>query len=186
MYPQKSRLKLVCLLSLMLLIVPQVSSVRADQTCTKRVFNHYCLGWDIRQLQRKRPTYIHEQSDGERFALIYTEGREKIYVMAYQGLIYKVLRQYQPATLLGYEDLRDDLEKRHGSAEDLSRFPEHARGLASKIGAIRRGEGKAMLVWQPDEAWRVELSWTREMGLSLAYIANQMDRLQRKAREKGY
>lgn len=186
MYLQKTRFNLACLFGLLSLTLLQVPATQADQSCSKRVFNHYCLGWDIKQLQRKRPTYIHQQSDGERFALIYTEGRERIYVMAYQSLIYKVLRQYQPATLLRYEDLRDELEAQHGSAEDLSRFPEHARGLASKIGAIRRGEGKAMLVWRPDEAWRVELSWTREMGLSLAYIANRMDRLQRQAREKGY
>ncbi len=174
-------------LALLLLPLLQVTAVSGDQQCLKRVFNHYCLGWDIRQLQRKRPSYDHQQSDGERFALVYTEGREKIYVMAYQGLVYKVLRQYQPATLLRYEDLRDSLDLKYGVPEDLSRFPDHARVLASKIGAIRRGEGKAMLVWQPEgEAWRVELSWTREMGLSLAYIANQMDQLQRQAREKGY
>lgn len=186
MYLPKPRSYLACLLGLLSLMLLQTTAVGADATCSKRVFNHFCLGWDIKQLQRKRPTYIHQQSDGERFALIYTEGRERIYVMAYQGLVYKILRQYQPPTLLRYEDLRDEQEMRHGEAEDLSRFPEHARGLASKIGAIRRGEGQAMLVWRPEPAWRVELSWTREMGLTLAYIANHMDRLQREARAKGY
>lgn len=171
---------------LILAVLSHNVPARSDPQCLKRVFNHYCLGWDIKQLQHKRPSFMHQQSDGERFALIYPEGREKIYVMAYQGLVYKVLRQFQPATLIRLEDLQQELEEKYGEAEDLSRFPDHARVLASKIGSIRRGEGKALMVWRPEDRWRVELTWTREMGLSLSYIANKMDRLQRQAREQGY
>jgi hypothetical protein len=40
--------------------------------------------------------------------------------------------------------------------------------------AIRRGEGIAMHVWKPSPAWHIELSWTREMGLALAYVATEL------------
>ena len=41
--------------------------------------------------------------------------------------------------------------------------------------AIRRGEGQAVQVWSPGSGWSVELSWTREMGVAVSYIADKLD-----------
>ena len=154
--------------------------------CWKRVFNLYCLGGDIQQLAREQPRFAYQQAQGQHFALIYTEGRDQIYVMAYKGRIYKVLRRHEPATRLRFEELKGLLNDKYGSARDESLYPAYARLPSSRTGAILRGEGKALLVWRPDPAWRVELSWTREGGLSLAYLANDLDAEQNKALQGGY
>jgi hypothetical protein len=175
---------LFLLLSMLLLPLP---GIQAEEQCLKVVFNQYCLGGDIRQLQRQKPFYIHQQREGERFALVYGEGREKVYVLSYQNRIYKVVRQYQPATRLNYLDLKDLLTSKYGMPKDLSQYPERAKGLAAKIGAIRRGEGRALLTWKPPEQeWYLELGWNREMGLNLAYIIDRLDGKQRLTREDGY
>jgi hypothetical protein len=41
-------------------------------------------------------------------------------------------------------------------------------------------------VWKVPEGWRLELTWTREMGLSLAYVADELDRQQAAAMQSGY
>lgn len=145
----------------------------AEEDCLKLVFNRYCLGGDVNQSLRKNPQPLIQQPQGERLALIYPENRERIYVLAFRGRIYKVLRRYRHATQLKYED--------------RSEFPEYARNAASRLGAIRRGEGRATHVWEPqDAAWHIELDWTREMGLTLAYIANALDQQQKRATQQGY
>jgi hypothetical protein len=38
--------------------------------------------------------------------------------------------------------------------------------------------------WQPlGVPWRVELSWTRKLGIAIAYLVNRLDREQREAEE---
>ncbi|MCB1869079.1 MAG: hypothetical protein KDI43_11250 [Gammaproteobacteria bacterium] len=155
----------------LLLLSIFIGRAQADQACQLLVFNQYCLGGDIVQLASQRPEFIHQQREGERFALIYPAGREKDYVMAYRGRIYKVLRKFEPSTSIRYREWRDLLTKRYGLPQEQSRFPAQATGLAAKINAIQRGEGRALLSWNPAaSAWHVELGWTGEMGLHLAYI----------------
>ena len=150
--------------------------LQAEEACLKLVFNQYCLGGEITRLQQLNPSFVHQQSEGDRFALIYAEGRERIYVMAYKGRIYKVLRQFKPATRVKFTELKKLLSGKYGLAEQFSQFPDYAKGLASQIGSIRRGEGKAELHWLPkQQAWGVTLSWTREMGLTMFYTAIQLD-----------
>jgi len=162
------------LLSLSLVFLLAMGRVEADETCLLRVFNQYCLGGDIMQLSSQRPDFIHQQREDERFALIYRAGRERDYVMAYRGRIYKVLRKFDPSTSARYREWRDLLTQQHGLPREQSRFPLHATGLATKIGAIQRGEGKAQLSWYPQaRPWHIELAWTQEMGLHLAYIIPQ-------------
>ena len=97
------------------------------------------------------------------------------------------MRKFYPSTGLKFKDLRATLSGIYGQPRELSQFPEYAKGLGSKIGSIRRGEGQILLLWQPQrEAWRVELGWTREMGLNLAYIAHQQDIDQQKIDQLGY
>lgn len=42
-----------------------------------------------------------------------------------------------------------------------------------------------MHAWVPAETWHVELSWTREMGLSVAYVGTALDAEQRAASGAG-
>lgn len=146
----------------------------ADESCLLLVFKQYCLGGDITELSHQQPGFIHQQREGERFALIYPAGREKDYVMANRGRIYKVLRKFEPSTSGHYREWRNRLTKLYGLPREESRFPLQATGLAAKISAIQRGEGRALLRWTPEASpWHVELGWTREMGLHLAYIVTR-------------
>ena len=169
MYTYKS-LFLQLLLSLSLM----VGAVQANEACLLRVFSQYCLGGDIIQLSRHQPSFIHQQREGERFALIYPAGVEKDYVMAYRDRIYKVLRKFDPSTSNRYREWRDLLTMQYGRPIERSWFPAQATGLAAKISAIKRGEGQALLSWYPQTSpWHIELGWTKEMGLYLAYIITQ-------------
>ncbi|MEE9357114.1 hypothetical protein [Candidatus Vondammii sp. HM_W22] len=72
--------------------------------------------------------------------MIYAEGRERVYVTAYKGRIYKVLRQFKLATRVKFTELKKLLSGKYGLAEQFSL----CKGLASQIGSIRRGEGKSL------------------------------------------
>lgn len=153
--------------------------------CLKQVFNRYCLGGDYRAQLAQPPHPLHQQQDGESEAAIYFEGRERIYVMAFRGRIYKVVRRYRPSTLPKFQELVGLLAEKYGAPEDRSHYPKYARSQAASISAIRRGEGSAVRVWKPASDWSVELSWTREMGVALTYLDNALDLERRQSVEQG-
>jgi hypothetical protein len=160
-------------------------AAEAGGDCLKRVFGEFCLGGSLSQLMQRRPGGMPARSKGERSAVVFLQGRERIYVMAYQGRIYKVLRTYEPAGHAKLKELRQRLEAKYGPSREQSRFPAYARTLAAKIGAIRRGDAELRYGWQSAVgAWRIELTWTRELGVSLAYLANELDSQQRQAGER--
>jgi hypothetical protein len=162
--------------------LPQIAAA-AEQSCLKLVFNRYCLGGDLNRLAQQMPGARHDE--GERSALIYYDGGEQDYVLAWRGRIYKVLRQYRIASQLRYEELYALLREKYGSGEDQSRFPAYAKTPTRRQIAIRRGEGRAAHGWPTDGGWHIELSWSRELGLSLAYIADELDRQQSAAQHSG-
>jgi hypothetical protein len=168
------------LLSLCLVLrIPQAS---AAGSCLKLVFERYCLGGDFDTFMRQMPPPLLQTSDREGQGAIYLEERERIYVLAFHGHIYKVVRQYRPATQMRFDELSQLVSSKYGSPQDRSRFPPYVKGSrASRIVAIRRGDGRALHLWPSQEGWRLELSWTREMGVSLSYIAEQLDAERRKA-----
>jgi hypothetical protein len=173
-----------CALALLALLAA-VPAAAQSPPCLKLVFNQYCLGGDVNQLAQQRPPALrHDQ--GERVALIYYQGRDRDYVLAWRGRVYKVLREHRIASQLHYEDLYRLLRKKYGEGEDKSSFPAHARTPGRKQIAIRRGEGRAVHVWPTDAGWHIELSWTRETGLALAYIADALDAEQAAAMHSGY
>lgn len=55
-----------------------------------------------------------------------------------------------------------------------------------KPGSIRRGDGHAVHHWKPAEEWFVDLTWTREMGLSLAYVATGLNNERKAAAEQEF
>ena len=174
-------------LSMLLLSFWFSPATQAAEGCLKLVFNQYCLGGDLPQLKRQEPDFVHQQQEGERSGVIYPDGRERVYVLALRNRIYKVVRKFHPSTGLKYKDVRATLTGIYGQPREMSQFPEYAKGLGSKIGSIRRGEGQVLLMWQPQgEVWHVELGWTREMGLNLAYITNQQDTDRQKIDQLGY
>ncbi len=151
------------------------ASSAAQDPCLKLVFNRYCLGGDINAQLAQQPPPLYQQPDGELLAAVYQEGRERIYVMAFRGRIYKVVHEYYPATQLKFDDLYKTLRSKYGDGEDRSRFPSYARSPASRLGAIRRGDGRAAHRWDPaDAAFHMELAWNREMGLTLSYFATEL------------
>lgn len=161
-------------ISLALLLLSLSGLAQADGSCLLLVFNQYCLAGDIVELGRRQPDFIHQQREGDRFALIYSASRDLDYVMANRGRIYKVLRKFEPSTSSRYREWRNRLTQLYGMPQEESRFPLQATGLAAKISAIRRGEGRALLRWTPAASpWHVELGWTSEMGLHLAYIVTR-------------
>ncbi|MCF7991730.1 MAG: hypothetical protein K9M02_14910 [Thiohalocapsa sp.] len=181
--PNSARYRAIILpLLAVVLLLPGIAA--AQESCLKLVFNRYCLGGDINVLlQQSEPVF--RQDDGERIALVYFDGPEKEYVMAWRSRIYKVVRRYRIASQMRYDELYRLLREKYGEGEDRSQFPSHARTPGLKHIAIRRGEGRAAHVWPVEGGWRIELSWTREMGLSLAYLADELDRQQSEAMNRG-
>jgi hypothetical protein len=171
---------------LLLILLPRALWAQSDPNCLKKVFNEYCLGGSMQQLRQRYPAGVPAQSQGERSAMIYYHGRERTFVMAYQGRIYKVLHTYEPASQIQLKDLQQRLETKYGPYRDQSHYPGYARNIASQIGAIRRGEGALKYVWQmPEQPWRIELEWTRKLGITLAYLANDLDDKQQKLVDSG-
>jgi hypothetical protein len=169
------------LLSLSSLVL---SAQELDGRCLKRVLTHYCLGESMAQLLQRHPVDMDPITSGDRMGVIYTNGRERTYVMAYRGHVYKILQTYDPSNQVTLQRLKRSLGKKYGNHQDISYLPNYARNLAGKIGAVRRGEGELRFRWQPSaNPWRVELSWTRKLGISIAYLVNGLDRQQREAEE---
>ncbi|WP_316367992.1 hypothetical protein [Candidatus Thiodiazotropha sp. CDECU1] len=172
---------IVILLSLTSMVL---AAEESSDGCLKRVFGHYCLGGSMAQLLQQRPAKMDPIVNGDRSGIIYTKGRERIYVMAYQGRIYKVLQTYEPSSQVTLQRLQRTLGKKYGNPQDMSHLPNYVRNMAGKIGAVRRGEGELRYRWQlPGSPWRVELGWTRKLGISLAYLVNGLDQQQREADE---
>jgi len=180
MFPRLWRLLLAPLLA----IAPV--GAQAEQSCLKVVFDGYCLGGDMEAQMSNEPRFVQEERKGDRLAVVYTAGRESTYVLSYRGRIYKVLRRFDPPTLLRFTDLKTILSGKYGDPRDRSRYPAYARNRAARIGAIRRGEGDAELVWTPSgQPWSATLSWTRELGVALDYRVKALDEAQRRAADAG-
>lgn len=158
----------------------------ANEPCLKMVFGRYCLGGDIGPLLQTVPPPIGHQDQGNSIALVFTDGPDRIYALGYTGRLYKVVRAYGVSTQLRYEEIYAALRDIYGLGEDQSRFPEDALTPARRLAAIRRGEGRALHVWKPLPTWHIELSWTREMGLSLAYIATELSAARAAQIEAGF
>jgi hypothetical protein len=149
-------------------------------------FDRYCLGGDLDPLLGQGPKPQIEQTDGQRRALVFQEGPELIYVLAFRNRIYKVVRRYRAATQLRFDDLYGLLRSKYGPGEDQSQFPPYASTASRRLGSIRRGDGRAVHLWKPDAAWHVELTWTREMDIAVAFVANALNAEQEKAVEAGF
>jgi hypothetical protein len=158
----------------------------SDADCLKRVFDRYCLGGSLDALLNEAPRPDLDQVDGERRALVFQGGPELDYVLAFRDRIYKVVRRYRAATQLRYDDLYGLLRDKYGPGEDHSRFPPYASTASRRLGSIRRGDGRAVHVWKPDETWHLELSWTRELDIAVAYVATALDAEQDAAVQRGF
>ncbi|MGE5154278.1 MAG: hypothetical protein ACM3ST_09700 [Bdellovibrio bacteriovorus] len=147
----------------------------AEDPCLKLVFGRYCLGGDVNPLLQGNPQPLVREVEGSSLALVFSEDVDQIYVLAYKGRIYKVVRGYRVATQLRFDEIYALLREKYGPGEDQSRFPEQASTPGRRLASIRRGEGRALHVWRPADTWHIELAWTREFGLSLAYIADAIE-----------
>lgn len=156
----------------------------ADAPCLKEVFGRYCLGGDINEAARSMPTPLARQAKGDSLALVFSDGADRLYLMAYESRIYKVVRAYADSTQLRFDDIYNELRKIYGDGEDQSRFPSYASSPVARLASIRRGEGRALHRWDPASDWHIELSWTRELGVALTYIANALE-AQREAQVEG-
>ncbi len=161
------------------------AAVAAQESCLKQVFNSYCLGGDFKALLRKQSRPMYQMREGDRQGVVYLEGRGKVYVMSHSGTIYKVVKESLPATQLHFDEMSLLLSEKYGQAVDRSRFPHYAKNSSARVVAIRRGEAQAIHEWRPEPGWRVELSWTREMGVALSYIANDLEAAFKHAVEQG-
>jgi hypothetical protein len=104
--------------------------------------------------------------------------------MAYQGRIYKVLHTYEPANQSKLRELKRRLVAKYGDFLNQSHYPPYARAQAAQIGAIRRGEGELRYLWHSnDTSYQVELTWSRKLGIAIAYIATDLDIRQEEAQE---
>jgi hypothetical protein len=171
-YPHRRLLLILCLWLPML---------QAEAGCLKQIFDRYCLGGDFETFVRQMPPPLLQTNDQEGQGAVYLEELEKIYVLAFHGHIYKVVRQYHPATQARFDELSQWVSSKYGPPQDRSQFPHSADTKTTHIVSIRRGDGRALRVWLNKEGWRLELSWTRELGVALSYIAEQLDAERQKA-----
>lgn len=147
----------------------------ATEPCLKLVFGRYCLGGDVNPLLQTQPPPLARETEDNSLALVFAEDIDQVYVLAFGGRIYKVLRSYRMATQLRYDEMYALLREKYGPGEDRSRFPDYASTAGRRLASIRRGEGRALHLWKPADNWHIELTWTREMGLSVAYIADAIE-----------
>jgi hypothetical protein len=175
-----------CRLWLAVALLLATTTAAGEQPCDKLVFGAYCLGGDINALQQQGPPPLFQETDGSRRAIVFADGMENVYVLSYRDRIYKVVRQYEIATQLRYDDLYNLLRSKYGPGEDHSQFPPYATTPARRIGSIRRGDGRAVKYWKPADDWHIELSWTREMGLALAYVDTPLDNEQEATLRQGF
>jgi hypothetical protein len=171
---RKTVVRRIVALVALILAVTSIASAHASEACLKMVFGRFCLGGDIRPLFQAVPPPAMRQDEGSSLALVFLDGPDRTYVMGYTGRIYKVLRAFGASTQLRYEETLGALREIYGIEDDRSRFPEDALTPSRRLAAIRRGEGRALHVWTPAPTWQIELSWTRELGLSLAYVATEL------------
>ncbi|MBK5966126.1 hypothetical protein CCR95_19080 [Thiocystis minor] len=157
----------------------------ADDPCLKLVFDRYCLGGDVTPLLQTAPAPAVYRNVADSLALVFPDGDNQLYVLAFAKRIYKVVRAYGVSTQLRFDDTYRLLREKYGPGEDQSQFPEYAETPAARLASIRRGDGRAVHQWQPSPAWRIELSWTRELGISLNYIATELDRAREARIESG-
>ena len=171
---------------LLFLIIP-LSVLAADtQTCLKQVFDSYCLGGSFKELLQQHPPNMQPRTKGERSGVIYNKDNEEIYVMAYKGIIYKIVHTYEPETLVTMKQLQRRLQREYGDYQDRSEYPDKTQNQSKQLGYIRRGEGELRYVWQPaGQAWRVELGWVRKLGINISYFVNELDEMQEEAALKG-
>jgi hypothetical protein len=162
--------RLVLALALSLASVAGPASAAGE--CLKLVFGRYCLGGAAGPLLQAPFQPSIQETQGKGLALVFEDEPDRVYVLSYTGRVYKVLRAHRVETQLRFDEIAALLRQKYGPGEDRSRFPEYATTPGRRLAAIRRGEGRALLVWRPADAWHIELSWTREMGLALAYVAD--------------
>jgi hypothetical protein len=178
-----SRVRIVILL---LCCMPLSGASAETQVCLKKVFDSYCLGGNMQQLLDQNPANMRPRTKGERTGVVYQKDNEKIYVMAYKGIIYKIVHTYEPETLVTLKQLQRRLQREYGDYQDHSEYPDKTENQSRQLGYIRRGEGVMRYVWQPPgQTWRVELGWARKLGISVAYFVNELDQMQEEAALKG-
>ena len=158
-------------------------TVVADEACLKLVFGRYCLGGDVSRIPQPAPP-LARQTQGDSLALVFPDGPNQLYVLAHANRVYKVVRAYAVSTQLRFDELYNELLPLYGPGADQSRFPAYATTPTTRLASIRRGEGQALHRWEPSPEWFIELSWTRELGVSLAYIATELN-ARRSARMEG-
>lgn len=147
----------------------------ANEPCLKMVFGRYCLGGDVSLLLQSVPAPTVYQNVADSLALVFPDADNQLYVLAFSKRIYKVVRAYGISTQLRFDETYRLLREKYGSGEDRSQFPEYASTPAARLASIRRGEGRAIHQWQPSTDWYIELAWTREMGISLSYVATALN-----------
>jgi len=178
-----SRARIVILL---LCCIPLFGASAETQVCLKKVFDSYCLGGSMQQLLDQNPVNTQPRTKGERTGVVYQKDNEKIYVMAYKGIIYKIVHTYEPETLVTMRQLQRRLQREYGDYQDRSEYPDKTKNQSRQLGYIRRGEGVMRYVWQPPgQTWRVELGWARKLGINVAYFVNELDQMQEEAALKG-
>ena len=156
----------------------------ADGACLKQVFGRYCLGADVNQVLASMPPPIMRQARDDSLALVFQEGADRLYLLAYTNRLYKVVRAFAVATQLRFDDTYKELVQLYGAGQDASRFPVYASTPTARLASIRRGEGRAVHRWEPSPDWHIELSWTQELGVSLAYVATELE-ARRSAKAEG-
>ena len=141
------------------------SATAAIDSCTKQIFNRYCLGGT----QDTLPTSIDPVSS-VRGAIIYRVQDEKkhLKLTLRNGRIDVVSRRESPGGWLNFTAWKAKLGRLYGRGEQIGQFPAYATSRSSRLNAINAGKGYAHWRWQ-QLGWSVSLIWDHRDYITLRY-----------------
>jgi len=110
--------------------------------------------------------------------LIYEEDGHEMYLLAYKGIIYKVLKKMNMNALGQFNRLEQDITASYGPPVDISQVREQDRkNHATYLTAIAQGKSDMVKKWMvPNQIWHVELAWNKALGITLSYKISSLEK----------
>ena len=136
------------------------------ETCTKLVFNEFCLGGEISPQSLENRLKLSQQKEESQH--YFSTADKRIIVTTYQNKITSVERQEEPGNWLNFTAWKVKLIRRYGQAKDQSNLPSYATSRSSRFNVIKAGKGVAQVSW-PQENWTVTLRWDTPDFIRLQY-----------------
>ena len=155
------------------ILISGLSQPALSDSCKRLVFNEYCLGGSLSELEEEKPP-ARKRIKGKKTMLVYKAGEDIVVIQGFTKKIMSVAKIQKPGSWLNYENLKSRLVKVHGPGSDESYFPDYADSLSSKATSISIGKGQAKHLWKKDD-WKIVLLWSNNKSMTLFYIDEELE-----------